>query len=65
MVRSIAGTLLEAGKGKLAPGSMADILAAEDRNAAGPTAPAHGLTLVKYEFLPEDDRDDKYFPNKS
>ena len=51
MVRIIAGTLLEAGKGKIEPNAMGTILEARDRQAAGPTAPAHGLTLVKYEFL--------------
>ncbi len=51
MVRIIAGTLIEVGQGKREPESMPEILAALDRGAAGPTAPAHGLTLVKYEFL--------------
>ena len=51
MVRIIAGTLLEAGKGKIEPNEMERILEAKDRQAAGPTAPAHGLTLVKYDFL--------------
>ena len=50
MVRIIAGTLMEAGMGRCQPESMADILAARDRSMAGPTAPARGLTLVKYEF---------------
>lgn len=51
MVRIIAGTLMEVGQGKREPESMRDILEAADRAAAGPTAPAHGLTLVRYEFL--------------
>lgn len=51
MVRIIAGTLLEVGKGKIEPNEMEKILNALDRQAAGPTAPAHGLTLVKYEFM--------------
>lgn len=51
MVRIIVGTLLEVGLGKREPESMPDILAARDRAAAGATAPAHGLTLLKYEFL--------------
>lgn len=50
MVRIIAGTLMEAGKGKLPPGKMPEILNALDRAKAGPTAPACGLTLVKYEY---------------
>ena len=49
MVRIIAGTLMEVGKGKIEPKQMTEILAACDREAAGPTAPAHGLMLVKYE----------------
>ncbi len=51
MVRIIAGTLLEVGQGKREPETMREILKAKDRAAAGPTAPAHGLTLVRYEFL--------------
>ena len=51
MVRIIAGTLLEVGKGKIEPIAMVEILKARDRQAAGPTAPAHGLSLVKYEFM--------------
>lgn len=54
MVRIIAGTLLEVGKGKIEPNEMVQILNALDRQAAGPTAPAHGLTLVKYEFLEDE-----------
>ncbi len=50
MVRIIAGTLIEVGQGKKAPEDMVSILEAMDRQAAGPTAPAHALTLVKYEY---------------
>lgn len=50
MVRIIAGTLMEVGKGKLEPKQMPAILQACDRTAAGPTAPACGLTLVRYEW---------------
>lgn len=50
MVRIIAGTLLEVGRGRRRPEELAAVLQAADRSAAGPTAPAHGLTLVKYEF---------------
>lgn len=53
MVRIIAGTLLEVGKGSIKPNEIKKILEGEDRQLAGPTAPAHGLTLVKYEFFPE------------
>ena len=50
MGRSIAGTLMEVGQGKRRPEDREAVLAACDRRAAGPTAPARGLTLVKYEF---------------
>ncbi len=50
MVRILAGTLLEVGQGRRLPESMPQILAARDRTKAGPTAPARGLTLVRYEF---------------
>lgn len=45
MVRNIAGTLFEVGKGKLSPTDFGEILAARDRSLAGPTAPAKGLLL--------------------
>ena len=51
MVRIIVGTLLEVGQGKRAPEEILTILEKKDRSAAGPTAPAHGLMLMKYEFL--------------
>ena len=53
MVRIIAGTLMEVGRGNMVPEEMEEILKACDRTKAGPTAPACGLTLVKYEFLEE------------
>lgn len=45
MVRNLVGTLLDVGRKKLAVGSFREILQARDRTTAGPTAPAHGLTL--------------------
>jgi len=51
MVRIMAGTLMEVGRGHMAPRQVKEILEAKDRQMAGPTAPACGLTLVKYEFL--------------
>lgn len=51
MVRIMAGTLMEVGRGRIGPQEIVRILEAKDRAAAGPTAPACGLTLVKYEFL--------------
>lgn len=46
MVRSIAGTLVEVGRGKRDSSWVAEVLAARDRTQAGQTAPAHGLTLL-------------------
>lgn len=47
MVRIIVGTLVHAGFGKLQSVDVKRILEAKDRKAAGPTAPAQGLTLVR------------------
>lgn len=46
MVRSIVGTALEIAVGRKPVSWMADVLDARNRAAAGPVAPAHGLTLV-------------------
>ena len=54
MVRIIAGTLMDVGQGRKRPEEMPDILNAKSRSAAGPTAPAHGLMLMKYEFPEEE-----------
>ncbi len=51
MVRIIAGTLIKVGSGELEPEQIKDILLARDREAAGPTAPAHGLTMIGIEIL--------------
>lgn len=51
MVRIIAGTLIEVGRGNVDPEQVQDILNAKDRQAAGPTAPACGLTLIRYDFF--------------
>jgi len=50
MVRNLAGTLIEVGQGRRLPGDMTDLLATRDRSRAGPTAPAHGLTLVSVAY---------------
>jgi tRNA pseudouridine38-40 synthase len=47
MVRTIAGTLVEVGKKKLAPSEVREILLSRDRKEAGPTAPPTGLFLVE------------------
>ena len=50
MVRIIAGTLVKVGGGELEPDGIKHILEQKDRNAAGPTAPAHGLTMIGIEY---------------
>lgn len=50
MVRIIAGTLIEVGQGKIKPEEIKDILESCDREKAGPTAPAKGLTLMGYKM---------------
>ena len=50
MVRIIAGTLISVGMGQIPPDQIEDILNARDRAAAGPTAPARGLTLIGMEY---------------
>ena len=47
MVLIIAGTLMEVGTGKRAPGAIASAIATGDRLALGQTAPAKGLTLMR------------------
>jgi tRNA pseudouridine38-40 synthase len=50
MVRAIAGTLINVGRGYWPESQVAAILAAEDRTLAGPTAPAQGLFLVRVTY---------------
>jgi len=50
MVRAIAGTLVEVGRGKRDPATIADVIAARDRSAAGQTAPPHGLSLLWVQY---------------
>ncbi len=50
MVRNIVGTLIEVGRGKLAPNDIPSIISARDRTQAGPTAPAQGLCLMNVEY---------------
>lgn len=50
MVRAIAGTLVEVGRGSRDPTWVSEVLAARDRKLAGPTAPACGLILASVEY---------------
>ena len=49
-VRNMAGTLKLVGLGSWRPGDVATALAARDRRAGGPTAPAEGLTLIAIDY---------------
>lgn len=59
MVRIMAGTLMEVGRGHMPPDRVGEILAARNRQDAGPTAPACGLTLVGYEFIEPEETNDE------
>lgn len=50
MVRSIVGTVVGVGTGRLSAGDMRSILLARDRGAAGVVAPAHGLVLWHVDY---------------
>ncbi|MGH7488008.1 MAG: tRNA pseudouridine(38-40) synthase TruA, partial [bacterium] len=50
MVRAIVGTVVEVGRGKRTPDSLAEILQARNRSAAGQTAPPHGLCLMRVDY---------------
>lgn len=50
MVRNLVGTMIDAGRGYLALEEIPGILAARNRSAAGPTAPARGLFLHSVEY---------------
>jgi tRNA pseudouridine38-40 synthase len=50
MVRNLAGTFLEAGRGNVTEGQITSILEARSRAQAGPTAPARGLFLVGVDY---------------
>jgi tRNA pseudouridine38-40 synthase len=50
MVRTISGTLVLVGTGRWPAERVAEVLAAEDRRLAGPTAPPQGLFLVRVRY---------------
>ena len=52
MVRNVVGTLVEVGQGRRPAGSLPTLLDGRDRTAAGPTAAACGLTLVRVAYAP-------------
>lgn len=47
MARNIVGSVVTVGRGAREPDWLASVLASRDRRLAGPTAPAHGLALVR------------------
>jgi len=50
MVRNLVGTMLDVGRGRRGSNQIPEILAARNRAAAGPTAPARGLFLHSVEY---------------
>ena len=61
MVRIIAGTLMEIGTGKRAPGAIRAAIETGDRLALGQTAPAKGLTLMRVLYGGDEDAALSYF----
>jgi tRNA pseudouridine38-40 synthase len=56
MVRIIVGTLVEVGLGRYDAARVRQMLDAADRQAAGPTAPPHGLYLQWVRTAPADEQ---------
>ena len=52
MVRSLTGTLVAVGEGRIDRHAMPAVLAARNRAEAGPIAPPHGLTLIRVRYSP-------------
>lgn len=50
MVRNIVGSAVEVGRGAREPAWLGAVLAGRDRRRAGPTAPGHGLVLVRVRY---------------
>ncbi len=51
MVRSIVGTLVQVGRGKLLPQEVTSFLRARDRSLVKQVAPAHGLCLMQVDYV--------------
>ncbi len=58
MIRALVGTLVEVGHGKRSSHDMHTILEAQDRRAAGKTAPPHGLYLLYVNYGKEDEKEE-------
>lgn len=50
MVRNVVGSAVEIGRGARPPAWLAGVLEGRDRRQAGPTAPAHGLVLLRVRY---------------
>lgn len=57
MVRIIAGTLMQVGRGQLTPDAVQNMLLSKDRCSAGQTAPPQGLTLMGIDYVDGDDKE--------
>ena len=57
MVRIIAGTLMQVGRGQLTPAAVQNMLLSKDRCSAGQTAPPQGLTLMGIDYVDGDDKE--------
>lgn len=57
MVRIIAGTLMQVGRGQLTPTAVQNMLLSKDRCSAGQTAPPQGLTLMGIDYVDGDDKE--------
>jgi tRNA pseudouridine38-40 synthase len=53
MVRNLVGSTVEVGRGARTANWLGEVLAGRDRTRAGPTAPAHGLVLIRVRY-PDD-----------
>jgi tRNA pseudouridine38-40 synthase len=50
MVRKMVGTLMDVGRGRIAPAGLEELFALRDRSKSGPTVPPHGLCLESVEY---------------